>query len=197
MTPKELLQRWKRMSGDKSSRAWAVENTYGFLLQFRDDPAGLKKALPHQASAGRFDAAAPGGDDAYLVVRAPPSLTKKKAESLVRAHVKTLRTMARDVENEDAVEFLAQTFDVRLSKKAAPRIEQDSIAKHPLEESKRSSTSSKVTGSRNSAATPSRRRCARPRTSSSGDTELSSAGTSRTSCFTSPDVTRWMHVHAT
>jgi hypothetical protein len=74
-----------------------------------------------------FHAAGPSEDDAYLVVRAPPALAKKKAQSLVRAHVKALRTMARNVGNDDAMDFLAQQLEVRLSKKAAPRIEQDSI----------------------------------------------------------------------
>jgi hypothetical protein len=135
MTPRELLQRWKKMSGDTSSGTWVEENTYGFFNQFRDDPVGLKKSLSGipkaTAIASRlqaaFDAAAPSGDDEYLVVRTPPALAKKKAESLVRTHVKALRTMARDVENQDAVDFLAQELDVRLTKKPAPRFEQDSI----------------------------------------------------------------------
>lgn len=122
LTPESLLERWRAIAADSSRSAWEPENAYGFFMQFPGRPAQLRsalKGLPRaEAIAQRleraFAAARQPNNDAYLVVRNPPALSKKAATELALAHAESMARMASDLGLDEVEEYLGACKSVEL-----------------------------------------------------------------------------------
>lgn len=126
MTRDELLQRWKAMSGDSSSRAWAPENAHGFLHGYCREPKSMRRALrgvPCASAIAKrlsavFSAARDDADHAYLRVKRAPRLAEKDAISLAKSHLRSLFQMAGELGHEETQAIVERIVDFRVTRQA-------------------------------------------------------------------------------
>jgi hypothetical protein len=109
MTDKEIITKWKAMSGIVS------DELVGFFQAFRPNGDGLSKAFEGVEKADQilprlyeiYRATTDGyPEDAYFVVRKPASLSKKHALDLAKTHLRNFEAIGKEIGHNDLVRFL-------------------------------------------------------------------------------------------
>lgn len=134
MDEQVLLQRCRTLAGCAPDAPCDGDALIGVLQQFRPDGLGLSNLFddlpqgpPLQQRLRQLydvagDAARPGGgQDAYFIVRNPPSLDPQRAQTAALEWLRSLLTLARETQFDDLVDQLQPLPEVRVLEGIAPK----------------------------------------------------------------------------